>query len=444
MLVRTEGRITDSNPVDSIAVPDDPVSHPIHMLLNDAIEKRLSHYFRRAFGEDLILNRAGGKRLPLLVGDRLTPKRGEDRISHTYCERLLASTVPLHDQGDGMRSFASVVLYVLAPITPSVLLLDEPEAFLHPPQARLLGEMIAKEKSSRAQLFLATHSPDVLHGLISVAPDNLRVLRIQRDANVNRVKELDKDLVKRISVDPLMKYSSVMSGVFHERVIICEADTDCMFYGSLLDLPCVHGARQPDVLFVHANGKHRMATLARTLVALDVPVDVVADMDILKEEADFRGVVESLGGDWSKVQLPAHVVNTEVNQQKPSLSTAEIRDLIEGILRDCPPDESSSGLRRLVEDIFRQASPWDSIKRSGASALPSGDATLRFKELQDLCNEIGLWIVPVGELEGFCKSVGNHGPKWVQHVIEEKDLGSDLELDGAREFVRRIWLGKPA
>ena len=32
--------------------------------------------------------------------------------------------------------------------------------------------------------------------------------------------------MKAISTDPLMKYSSVMSGVFHERVIICEADAD--------------------------------------------------------------------------------------------------------------------------------------------------------------------------------------------------------------------------
>ena len=83
MHVRTEGRITDSNPVDSIAVPDDPVSHPIHMLLNDEIEERLSHYFRRAFGEDLILYRAGGKRSPLLVGDRLSPKqRGRSDFPH--------------------------------------------------------------------------------------------------------------------------------------------------------------------------------------------------------------------------------------------------------------------------------------------------------------------------------------------------------------------------
>ena len=138
---------------------EEPASDPINMLLDAQLESKLSGYFRRAFDEDLILYRGGGKKLPLLVGDRLAPHQGEDRISTTYLKRLLASTVPLHKQGDGMRSYASVILHLLAPITPSILLLDEPEAFLHPPQARLLGEIIAAERPSRAQLVVATHRP---------------------------------------------------------------------------------------------------------------------------------------------------------------------------------------------------------------------------------------------------------------------------------------------
>ena len=302
MRILTETRITDSNPATAIAVLDEPASHPIHMLYSDdQLEHKISEYFQRAFGEALIVYRAGGNRLPLFVGDRLVPECGEDRISNSYLERLRASAKPLNEQGDGMRSFASVIVHLLAPITPSILLLDEPEAFLHPPQARLLGEIIAREKSPRAQLFVATHSPDVLQGLINVAPDHLRVLRIQRDGYVNRVKELDKELVKQISVDPLMKYSSVLSGVFHERVIICEADADCMFYSSLLDIPNVHGERQPDVLFVHANGKGRVAALAKTLVALDVPVDVVVDIDILNDTVVLERVLDSLDGDSAAV-----------------------------------------------------------------------------------------------------------------------------------------------
>ena len=168
------------------------------------------------------------------------------------------------------------------------LLLDEPEAFLHPPQARLLGEIIATEKAPHAQLFLATHSPDVLQGLINVAPEHLRILRMQRDGDVNRIKELNKELVKKISYDPIMRYTSVLSGVFHERVIICEVRRRLhVLYSSILDLPDVHGDTHPDVLFVHANGKHRMATLAETLVALDVPVDIVADIDVLNDLSMF-------------------------------------------------------------------------------------------------------------------------------------------------------------
>ena len=147
--VPTDRRITDNDPVDAIENLDQHASNPIHMLWDDELESKLSGYFRRAFDEDLILYRGGVRRPPLLVGKRLVRHKGEDRVSASYLERLVASTTPLHSQGDGMRSFASVILHLLAPITPTVLILDEPEAFLHPPQACLLGEIIATERSPK-------------------------------------------------------------------------------------------------------------------------------------------------------------------------------------------------------------------------------------------------------------------------------------------------------
>ena len=441
--VRTERRITDSDPVDSINTLEQHASSPIHMLWDDQIESKLSGYFRRAFDEDLILYRGGVRKPPLLVGQRLHPQDGEDRVSAKYLKRLVDSTVPLHDQGDGMRSFASVILHLLAPITPTILILDEPEAFLHPPQARLLGEIIASERSSETQLLFATHSPDVLHGLINVASDRLRVLRIQREGSVNRVRELDKKLVRDISVDPLMKYSSVMSGVFHERVIICESDADCMFYSSILDLSEVHGNRQPDVLLVHGSGKGRIAALAKTLVALGVPVDVIADIDILRDGAGFKAIIESLGRDSTVVLPLSRAVKGAIEQHKPWLNAGEVKKGILEALEETPANEEFPQSRRSrIEGLFRKASPWDAVKNSGESAIPSGDPTKQFQKLLCLCKEMGLWIVPVGELEGFCKSVGGHGPRWVQQVIEERNLADDPELERARLFVREIWKSK--
>lgn len=443
--IATERRITDSNPVNSIDLLTENPSHPIHLLYEDQVENRISGYFKDAFGKELILYRGGGRTSHLLVGQRLILQDGEDRGSASYCRRLLAVTERLEEQGDGMRSFASVVLHLLAPVTPSILLLDEPEAFLHPPQARLLGDVIADEKSSRAQLFVATHSPDVLQGLIDVAPEHLTVLRIQREGNVNRVKELDKELVKGISTDPLMKLSSVLAGVFHERVVLCEGEPDCLFYHSLLTLPEVRGDRHPDVLFIDTNGKHRMPHLAKTLTSLGVPVEVVVDMDVLNNTGVFRGIVEALHGDWAQFEASARAVKQAVEVQKRSLTVNEIKPVIQEVL-DAALNTNTTldSLKREIDAQFGKASPWDTIKSAGYQGLPPDGATRHFQNLQSLCKSIGLWIVPVGQLESFCKEYGGHGSSWVQAVLEQLDLATAPELEHARSFMREMWISREA
>ena len=442
--IHTETRIRDSNPVQAIDPNTTQPQHPIHRLyIDDKIELRISKYFEQAFGQALILDQRSGIQIPLRVGKRLTPKPDENLLSATYWKRQRDESVPLEQQGDGMRSFASVILHLLAPVTPSILLLDEPEAFLHPPQARLLGEIIATEKPNGAQLFVSTHSTDVLQGIMDVATDHLRVLRIRREENVNPTKELDNELVRDISRDPLMKYSAVMSGIFHKRVIICEGDSDCMFYSSLLDIPTVHEGYHPDVLFVHGGGKTRMAALAQSLRALDVPVDVIADIDILRNQADLRKLIETLGGDWPHAEPLSKSINSAIEQSQLNLDSLGVKNDIEEILKETPlSGEFPSDLRRRIEATFPRASRWERIKDAGQAALPPGDTTQRFQQIQQLCNKIGLWIVPVGQLEGFCRSVGYHGPRWVQHVIDQKNLADDPDLGDAREFVKQIWNSK--
>ena len=442
----TETRIIDSNQQALVPLLDQPPQHPIHILYGDEnIAQRIGSYFRRAFGEDLVVFYLGGSQVPLLTGRAPTPKPGEDRVSHGFNQRLRASTIPLDQQGDGMRSFATVILHMLAPGTQSILLLDEPEAFLHPPQARLLGEFIATEGPTHAQLFVATHSADVLQGLLNVASEHLRVLRIQRVGSVNRVKELDKMRAKAIGGDPLMKFTSVMSGVFHSRVIVCEADADCMLFSAILDLPTVRGEQHPDVLFVQTGGKSRMSAVVEALRALDVIVDVVVDIDILREEAILERVVTALGGEWSSVETHARSLKTAIEHHKPWLTAGEVAKGIQEIVSRAPTDgEFPKKLRSEINALFKKASPWDVIKDAGRAGIPAGEATIHYRELERLCRAVGLWIIPVGELEGFCKSEGGHGPTWVQNVLERHDLANDVELEQARDFVRRVWTSRPS
>jgi predicted ATP-dependent endonuclease of OLD family len=83
-----------------------------------------------------------------------------------------------------MRSFASVLLDKFTSEY-SIMLIDEPEAFLHPPQARLLGKMLATHNPDSRQLFIATHSEDFLQGLLDADNESVIVVRIDRIDDIN-------------------------------------------------------------------------------------------------------------------------------------------------------------------------------------------------------------------------------------------------------------------
>jgi hypothetical protein len=92
----------------------------------------------------------------------------------------------------------------------------------------------------------------------------------------------------------------------------------------------------------------------------------------------------------------------------------------------------------VIKRIFKTVSPWSALKQSGRTAFPSVEATKHFSKLSEKCEAFGLWIVPVGELEGFCRSIGSHGPGFVEKVLEERNLEGDAELKEAREFIGKL------
>lgn len=432
-------RLEAANPAPNIRLLEDAPSHPIHFLMSDdSLESSLSQSFRMAFGSDLILNRGAGSVAPLHVGEKPHVQAGEDRVSVGYLRRL-GALPQIQSQGDGMRSFTGVLLRTMVG-RESILLVDEPEAFLHPPQARLLGQILVKEKKPNRQIFIATHSGDVLRGALDSNGSNVSVVRLRRSGDKNHVRKLDKLKLTELWGDPLLRYSNILDGVFHEKVVVCEADSDARFYAALSDAifgDLAANTKRPDVMFTHCGGKDRVAMVVKALHELDVPVAAVLDFDVLNNEKTIRSIFEAAGGDWTAVAPQYQLVKKSVDGKKPDLTVEEIRDQILTLLANTTDQSALADLKGRVSAVLRRGTAWSAAKGIGSASVPSGDPTNALRILLERLSASGIFVVEVGELECFCKSIGNHGPKWINKVLE-LDLKDDPDLENARNFVRRI------
>ncbi|GAB3961268.1 hypothetical protein GCM10028805_60260 [Spirosoma harenae] len=437
LFLSTEERLLISKTAESIPLLTANPSHPSHhILLDDKLEKTFSEYFKRAFNLELIVNRGAGQTVPLHVGTSPEFQPGEDRVSKSYLERL--SKLPiLEQQGDGIRSFVGVFLSAFVS-DQTMLFIDEPEAFLHPPQALIMGQMLANDLPPDKQLFLSTHSEDLLKGLIDKNSDRVKVIRINRQGDKNDFNELDSDSIKTLWADPLLKYSNILSGLFHSKVIVCESDGDCRFFAAMIDAVTEkENLNKQDILFVHCGGKHRIPTVVNALVKVGVKVCVVADFDVFREKSPLKDIYEGLGGDWKDIEEKWKRIKAAIEEKKPPLETDEIRNKITQILQQVNDPVFPQHSVIEIKKLLNKASAWSQAKEQGKSYVPAGNSTKYFNEIIDQLKAKRINVIEIGELECFYRPIGNHGPKWVNEVLQ-KDLQNDYELNYARQFVKEL------
>jgi hypothetical protein len=179
----------------SLSLPAHPVQRAYQ---TTELEAEIDRESRAAFGVGLTVDRYGGSVISLRIGDRPTFTHEDGRPTDEYLQAL-KSLPKLEEQGDGVRSYLGLVLHIAAG-RHEVLLIDEPEAFLHPPQARRLGGVLAS-RAQEQQAFIATHSTDVVQGALE-GGSAITIVRITRVGNINRAAVLNDAAVKQLWSDP--------------------------------------------------------------------------------------------------------------------------------------------------------------------------------------------------------------------------------------------------
>lgn len=388
----------------------------LQMLYNggSAANNQVSDRVREAFGNAIALDFTVPQKLLLRVGDDFSAMPSDPRDARP----IMQKHERLDEQGDGIRSYVGIVVALLL-VKRDVFLIDEPEAFLHPPQAFRVGALIAKQANESRQTVIATHSADVLRGILSQMHD-VDIVRIDRVGNVNTFRQLDIGSLKGVINDPLLTSSRVLDGLFYSGAVVVEADSDARFYHAVSrKLP-----DSPDLHFVNADNKQTVSRVVRLYKEMGVRAVGIVDFDVLNDRTELEKSLNTFGfsdDDVAELLQIQETIAKAVKEASPDERLANVQAKLDEVRtklaelaakRFTSPEEerkAKDGLLRQMESRFHElaetAKVWKAVKQAGRSAL-TPETKLAFDDLWEQCASLGLFINPCGELEAMLTGYG--------------------------------------
>lgn len=400
----------------------DPPIHPVHYLEDSSeLHEQFLAAATSIFGADLTLDPLSGS-VFFRVGK---PSVDAPPINQVYgsgagaYKEELRSLPGLHTQGDGMQSALALLLPVITASFP-VILVDEPEAFLHPPQARILGATLARLAHSRGvQLIVATHDRHFLTGLLDAEEVAVSVIRLSRDRGTSVATHLESDKLRSAWGTASLRHSNLLDGLFHRIVVVSENERDCRFYAAALEamdeefeLP----VRPHDVLFLSSSGKGNIRPLSEVLLASGVPVVASPDLDIVNDEQTIQKLFTLFEGDWNEIQDIYAAATAEFRTPRVARRNEDVLRLVQSVLEKNLGDIYSGNTKKDITNVLRVESEWQRLKDYGVNGFKAQRG--KADELLTKLEERGIVPVHVGELERFAPEVNmGKGDAWLEGAL---------------------------
>lgn len=352
------------------------LSGPLYELwLDGQKEADFSEICMRTFGFPLTLDRITGD-VRLRVGKPGIAAPSLQHPTREYSDAVIALQ-SLAEQGDGVKNYLGMVLHLMT-ADEVVTIIDEPEAFLHPAQARALGRHLGDQAvKQERQLLTATHDRDFVLGLLE-AECPVLFLRINRVGNTNTFAPLLPQNVQAVWDQAALRYSNLIQGLFHRVVVVCEGDPDCRWYAAVLDhIATTAGFSPEEALFVPGGGKDQIPLSLKALDSLNVDSFGLLDFDTLYDPI-FIGRLASA--------------------------------------RRIPPERLVTCSRAISSQLKTDAMR-KRAKETGLRGLPAGSCTTMAKEMIEILLAHKVLVVEAGQLESFDNSIGGHASTWLSQAL---------------------------
>ena len=383
-LIRLDGRtrfeLTNDRPRGDLLGPAQNML--MHLFQDEDARKKVRDIIFDAFGVYFTVEQLSANNLRI----RLSPTEPDENEQHwsDAAREFHRKALHIKEASDGVQAFVGIVCAVLSGDYRAILV-DEPEAFLHPPLARKLGHQLTTNLKAGGTLMASTHSPDFLMGCLQASP-NVRVVRLEYSDGKSKGTIVDSAVLTQLFKAPLLRSANVVSALFHDGVVVAESDNDRAFYAEIYYRLAEQEKGYPSLLFVNAQNKQTIRDIIGPLRAFGVPAAAIVDVDILKDG----------GGNWVPWLTAAHVpsaLHTGLGQQRATLYK---------LFADQNLDMDSGGIKQLDADSKAAANDF-------------------FDQLQ----QYGLFVVRDGAVESWLAALGVKSKKaaWTVEMLER--LGSD-------------------
>ncbi|MBI3418050.1 MAG: AAA family ATPase [Verrucomicrobia bacterium] len=349
---------------------------------------------------------------------KVAPPPGYERSLADDVVGFFRQSEKIDTMSDGVRAYCGMVAAVVASDA-RMILIDEPEAFLHPALCiKLARELCKLARANRQQLFIATHSAPFLMGCVQAGID-LNIVRLTyRDSSATS-RLLPQQEIIPLMRQPLLRSIGALTGIFYESVAVTEADADRAFYDEVNHrcLTFHHAGEIADCLFLNAQNWQTTARVIAPLRRLGVAAASIVDIDLLLESKSdaFQTLAEAAG---------------------------------------IPPATRQS-LGQLRGQLHAKLKPIEkSLKKQGVACV-TGDDQLDLNNFINQLAQYGVFVVPVGELECWLPNLSRNQwsgkNEWLLRTFEAmgEDAGNSNYLRPSSgdvwDFVTRIrgWFQNP-
>lgn len=409
--------------------PNDNETNLLSTIQYDAdLLEGLSTTSKRLFNLDILLDTETSNVAHFIVGDSFEDYRNSAKRDWTFLSLLRRGT-HLKDVGDGIKGFVASYITLKSGKRP-VVLIDEPEAFLHPNQAYELGKIIGESQLEGIQVFVSTHSSNLIRGLCeTLTRDNcdevtlIKLNGIEAARNgkaANIINGLDLFSHTR---NPKLSRSGAIEGLFSDMVVLVESDADRIVYQRLLDLLEISASP----LFVPTYSKDLIHELATFYGNFGVPCKAVVDLDIINDYHKTKTIIKSLQKPTSKAD--------NVDLQELNVTVNRIQEAAMKCVTDRQPDNinvADEDFRKAVSKLYKNV-------LHSHNECPSqfrDEVHKLFEMRRQLINSAGLIILSTGELETVLEdklAYSSDKNAWVSKAMDFLDIAtsemiSDLQI----------------